>query len=330
MNSPSTNENVKKKVDESVKTNDDLEWSENIIIILNIIRVHSNFLSLYHNNKHQYYKGRLKWFRIPIIILSAINGFTAVGLQEYAPQVTISTVNSLVSLFCGIITTVEMFLGIQKRMETELIAHKEYYILSMDIFKMNSLEKNRRNVDGRQFLDEKFSEFKKIIQSSNTVDSNFLLEINDDIDTIDQFVNAKNDSEFENIIAEKLNTKVKRNSFSDTIANGILKVYDTKKYEIKQHKTEMKNKISSLSKQLSKQISNPSKDVNDIDNDIDIVNIGSDNSDNSHGSNHKYIEHNESKSPHNKFKKTNSIKNVNYSLFPLPEDDEEAQFNNDI
>lgn len=148
-------------------------WTEKIEAFLRIIRANCIYLSNYHNYKYKYYKSRYKYYRIPIIVLSAINAFVAIGFQTYLRQTDISTINSLLSLLCGIITSVEMFLGIQKKMELELVSHKDYHILSLEIFKMISLEPHKRNVDGKSFLDEKFGEFRKLIQTSNVVDFHY-------------------------------------------------------------------------------------------------------------------------------------------------------------
>jgi hypothetical protein len=145
-------------------------WTLKIEAFLRIIRANCVYLSNYHNYKYKYYKSRYKYYRIPIIVLSAINAFVAIGFQAYLKQTDISTINSLLSLLCGIITSVEMFLGIQKKMELELVSHKDYHILALEIFKMISLEPHKRNVDGKSFLDEKFGEFRKLIQTSNVVD----------------------------------------------------------------------------------------------------------------------------------------------------------------
>jgi hypothetical protein len=152
-------------------------WTPKIDAMLLILRENCNYMSKYHNFKYQFYKERLKWFRIPIIVLSAVNAFTAVGLQPYTAQRNISTINSILSLLCGILTSIEMFLNVQKKMENDLMSHKDYYTLSMDIFKMVSLDLSKRNTNGRDFLEEKVGEFKKLIQNSNVIDVDFYIDI---------------------------------------------------------------------------------------------------------------------------------------------------------
>jgi len=151
-------------------------WTESIERILDKMRINCVNLSEYHMYKYRRYKRYLMMFRIPIIILSGINVFTAVGLQQYVNQSSISIINSIISLVCGMITSVELFLNIQKKMESDLVSHKDYYRLSIDIFKVISLERNIRKVDGKTFLDQKFSEYEKLIKSGNVFDSEYIFD----------------------------------------------------------------------------------------------------------------------------------------------------------
>jgi hypothetical protein len=54
-------------------------------------------------------------------------------------------------------------------MENELIASKDFYLLSVDIFKILSLERNTRMVNGKVYLDETYQTYCKLIENSNIV-----------------------------------------------------------------------------------------------------------------------------------------------------------------
>lgn len=149
------------------------DWSDSIEHILDMVRLNCVHLSEYHNYKYQIFKSRLAYFRVPLIILSAVNAYIAIGLNAYVKQPIISTTNGVISLVCGIITSMEMFLNIQKRMENELLSHKQFYILSVQIFKIISIDRQKRKMDGKVFLDSKFSEYETLIQNSNALDSKF-------------------------------------------------------------------------------------------------------------------------------------------------------------
>lgn len=143
------------------------QWTEGIFDVLDRIRVNCYELSELHSYKYVYYKEIAKAYRIPIIVLSGINTFAAVGLDGILTVQYISIITSLISLTCGIITAVELYLNIQKRMENELISHKDYYKLSLEIYKTIKIEAHKRGVDGKSFLDEKFNAYEKLLQNSN-------------------------------------------------------------------------------------------------------------------------------------------------------------------
>ena len=115
--------------------------------ILNKIRDNSMVLSNYHRKRYLFLKGRLKYYRIPIIVISALNSVCAVSLQNFFPQKYISLVNMFLSLTVGIIGSIEMFFNITKQMGSELSESKSFYVLGCDIFKYLSLNKDKRMDD---------------------------------------------------------------------------------------------------------------------------------------------------------------------------------------
>lgn len=145
-------------------------WNKRIETLLDKIRINCINKSNYHSFKHQQYKGKLIYFRIPLIILSGINSVTAVGLQTYIKQTTISAINCGISLICGIITSIELFLNLQKKMEMEMASSRDYNKIAIEIFKVLSIDRENRMIDGKSFLDEKFADYLKLSQTSNITD----------------------------------------------------------------------------------------------------------------------------------------------------------------
>lgn len=143
------------------------QWTEGIFDVLDRIRVNCYELSEIHSYKYEYYKEVAKAYRIPIIVLSGINTFAAVGLDGALDPHAVGIITSLISLACGIITAVELYLNVQKKMENELISHKDYYKLSLEIYKTIKIEADKRGVDGKTFLDDKFNAYEKLLQNSN-------------------------------------------------------------------------------------------------------------------------------------------------------------------
>lgn len=142
-------------------------WSDGIEFALNEIQTKSFNNSNYHKQNYYIFKGYLKYFRIPTIILSGMNSVFSVGLQPYLPQGIISVLCCLISLICGIIASVELFLGIQNMMEKELITSKEFYILSSDIFKTLSVERKYRTLDGNIYLNNIHTKYCNLIEQCN-------------------------------------------------------------------------------------------------------------------------------------------------------------------
>lgn len=174
------------------------QWSEDMSAILDKMRINCIALSDHHKYRYTFYKDKLILFRFPIILLSGVNTFAAVGLIGIADQVIISITTSIISLICGIITSLELYLNYQKKMENELISHKEYYRLSVEIFKVISLDTENRKVDGKAFLEEKFSTYEKLLQSSNVVEASYIISTLTPKDPIIMDENGSQNNDVEN------------------------------------------------------------------------------------------------------------------------------------
>jgi hypothetical protein len=84
-------------------------------------------------------------------------------------QGTISLTNSLIALTCGIIGSIELYLGIQKRLENDMISQRDYYLLSIDIYKTLSLDKSNRPIPAKDYLEKSYNIYTKLIESSSTL-----------------------------------------------------------------------------------------------------------------------------------------------------------------
>ena len=141
-------------------------WSDDIERVLESIRFNSILLSREHKKQYIALKNVLKYYRLPVIIISALNSVISVSAQPYIEQSYISLITCGMALICGIIGSVEMYFAIQVKMETELMASKDYYILGTDIYKMSQLDRGNRGVNGKSFLDQSYSQYIKLTESS--------------------------------------------------------------------------------------------------------------------------------------------------------------------
>ena len=144
-------------------------WTDDIDGVLNNIRINCVILNKLHKQRYFELKSTLKYYRLPVIVLNGINSIFAVGLQPYINQGTISLTNSLIALTCGIIGSVELYFGIQKRLENDMISARDYYLLSVDIFKTLSLDRTNRPIPAKDFLEKSYNTYTKLIESSSAL-----------------------------------------------------------------------------------------------------------------------------------------------------------------
>ena len=143
-----------------------MEHSDDIENILDRIRRNSIQLNYAHKQKYEKLKNKLVYFRLPTICLSAINSVFSVGLNSYMPQQQVSVINCLISLVCGIIVSVELYLQIEKAMSVEYDVSKSYYLLSIEIQRFLLTNRANRTIDCQPFLDKSYNQYTKLFENS--------------------------------------------------------------------------------------------------------------------------------------------------------------------
>ena len=166
-------------------------WSTDRENLLDSIRYNCAILNELHKQQYFYFKGFSKYFRVPLLLLSGINSVFSIGLNNYIDQKTVSLICCLISLITGIITSIELYLGIETSMANELDASRDFYLLSIDIYKTLQLKRENRSVDGNVYLESCLSKYSKLFENSNVLTKNIkdkLINIDDKI-----FNNSSND-----------------------------------------------------------------------------------------------------------------------------------------
>lgn len=182
-----------------------------------------------------------------------MNSVFSVGLQPYISQGIISVLCCTVSLICGIIASVELFLALQNTMERELVSSKEFYILSSDIFKTLSIERQHRMLNGKIYLDNIHTKFCNLIDQCELID--------------------KDESILKNVIE---NT---RNKITNKLQNKIKDKIKDKKY--KEYSNNLQNKITDFTENINIQLLEKNdntiieiqENTNSVDSNDDIQNI---------------------------------------------------------
>jgi hypothetical protein len=154
------------------------DWTPDIETVLELIRINSVLLSKEHKKRYFYLIEQLTYFRLPVIMLSSVNSIISVGLQPYISQGVISMMTCLLALLCSVIGSVELYFTIQKSMDNELTSSKDYYILSIDIYKTLSLGKEHRPMPAKEYLDTKYNEYVKLYENSNLLEKKIIDKLN--------------------------------------------------------------------------------------------------------------------------------------------------------
>ena len=165
----------------------DGKWSLEVEELLEKLRINCVNLSEYHRKRYYHFKGYGKYFRLPLIILASVNATASVGLQPLMEQQIISGITCLIGMMMGIIGSIELYLGIQTSMELELKQSKEFYSISIDLFKMLSLRRENRNEDGKDYLNKRYGDYIKLCEASNLLRRKLLVDTLTEIppDTVD-------------------------------------------------------------------------------------------------------------------------------------------------
>lgn len=141
-------------------------WSEDVECVLHDIRSNCDIMSKHHKDAYLRLQNSLVYFRVPLIVLSALNSVFSVGLNTYLEQQTVSTINCLVSLCCACISSIELFLQIQKKLEVELSSYQGFYLLGSKISATLKLERAHRDFEGIPFLNSCISDYNNLFEQA--------------------------------------------------------------------------------------------------------------------------------------------------------------------
>lgn len=144
-------------------------YTTDIEIYLENVRLNCVILQKVHKKRYFALRAWLKYFKIPNIIISSSNSVLSVGMSGYMEQSWISGMTCLLSLLSAIITSIELYLGIENNMVKEEQISRSYYLLGTNIFKMLSLTRENRKINGNDYLNEIFSEYNKLIEKSSFI-----------------------------------------------------------------------------------------------------------------------------------------------------------------
>jgi hypothetical protein len=170
----SDNLELSEQKSDNLSTETEHGWSDDIEGLLRDMEYNSGILSQIHKTNYLVLHEYIKYFKLPIIILSSVNSIFSVGLSAYLSQSLVSSINCLISLICGIISSIELYLGLQKKIENELLSYRDYYLLSVKINNCLKLKREHRSEpNGHLFLTDITNEYTGLFESSEIHSQNF-------------------------------------------------------------------------------------------------------------------------------------------------------------
>ena len=145
-----------------------MSFTTDIESVLEKIRINSILFSNAHKKRYLHLDQSLKYYKIPIIVISGISSLVAVS-QEYMPQFYITILNSGFGLVCGTICSIELYLGISRELALSSTLHKEYYTLATDIYKTLSLDRESRSDNASTYLETCYGTYTSLCANSSII-----------------------------------------------------------------------------------------------------------------------------------------------------------------
>ena len=175
-------------------------WNLEIINILNKIRLNSITLSTKHRNTALYYQNISRYFDVPIIICSTFS--SSIGSISYMESDNKNQINLFISMFITILTSIKLYLNITSNLNNEVALSRDFYILSVDIYKNLNLRVDDRP-DATTYLNECYSQYIKLTEQSQLyakIKRDELLKIDTDNDADETMSSSSSSSTLSSIV----------------------------------------------------------------------------------------------------------------------------------
>ena len=124
----------------------------------------------HHNKDFIYYTKLASKFNIPILVVSAANALTAVGLNSFIRQEYVSVINAILSAGTGVLGSIQLYMKISEKTTNALRASILMKRLALKVSKELSIDPENRVTDGQAFLSDCFSEFNTAIEQGNPIE----------------------------------------------------------------------------------------------------------------------------------------------------------------
>lgn len=104
----------------------------------------------------------LKYYDVPIIVISTLNGIFIAGAKEYIDAGIVNVLTCLMSLMVGMIQSLKTFFKVDERRENALSTHKDMFKLYCDLSRTIDIGASNRNINPERYLEDVFQEYMRI------------------------------------------------------------------------------------------------------------------------------------------------------------------------
>ena len=122
----------------------DSNWNNELVNILDKIRINSLYLSERHRRRFIEFKSFSKWFDLPVIVCSVFS--SSFGSLGSVPSQQTQMITTSISMGIAVITSIKLYLNLANNINEEVGLSKDFYILSVSIFKILSLKESDRGL----------------------------------------------------------------------------------------------------------------------------------------------------------------------------------------
>lgn len=221
-------------------------WNEEHEDILISLQKSSFRLSKEYQKTYFKLKTKLQWYRIPIIVISAIGGFLSLSNSGYIPP----EYNKWISLFVGftnlmvtIISLVENFKKIDTRMNGSYSAHLNFQKLHDEISIIKRIPPNERENNGYNTVNELFIKYESFLMEAPVMHK----LIKDDLG----------------------HDELSENTTIKNISGNIFTRNESKKYDV----DDIESQINKINRNFNKLNIKRKIDMVDVSNEIEFMNL---------------------------------------------------------
>lgn len=145
-------------------------WNTELVTLLDKIRLNAYVMSEKHRKRFIMFTSWSKYFDLPIIICSVFSSsFSSLGT---IPLQQSNLITTSISMFIAVLTSIKLYLNLSSNINDEIALSKDFYILSVSIFKIIKLNEQDRKVDPLDFLNSNYNQYIKLIEQSSLLQHN--------------------------------------------------------------------------------------------------------------------------------------------------------------